>query len=83
MSAREAVQAGPGRCGAHEDMVVRMNSVEQEQEYMGKRIDVLEAKVYSPQTMVAIIGLVGTLVTVAGSLISVVLMAILKSHGVL
>ena len=83
MSAQDAVRAGPGRCSAHEDMIVRVNSIEQEQEYMQKRVDVLEAKVYSPSVMVAVITLVGTFVTAAGSVLAVVLIAVAKSHGVM
>lgn len=81
MNPRDSVPAGPGRCAAHEDMIVRMNLVEQEQEQMNTRLNVVESKVYSPSVVVAIIGLVGTAVTVTGSVLSVLLMAVMKSHG--
>ena len=75
-------KSNPGnRCQAHEEMVVRISSVEQEQEYMNGRLTAVEGKVYSPAVMVAVIGLVGTAVTAAGSVLSVLLIAVLKSHG--
>lgn len=80
MSAQET-RSGSGRCSAHEDMIVRVNLIEQEQTSMIMRLNSLESKVYSPSVVVAVLGLVGTLITVAGSVISVILMAVLKSHG--
>jgi hypothetical protein len=62
-------------------MVVRVTSIEQEQEYMNKRLECVEAKVYNPSTVVAVLGLVGTIVTAAGSIIAVVLIAVAKTHG--
>jgi hypothetical protein len=77
------VQAGPGRCSAHEDMIVRVNLVEQEQETMNTRLQAVEAKVYSPSVMVAVLGLIGTAVTAAGTILGVIAVALLKSHGVI
>lgn len=82
-SSKHNSNPGNRSCSAHEGMVVRVNLIEQEQENMNTRLGAVESKVYSPAVMVAVIGLVGTIVTVAGSVLSVVLMAVLKSHGVM
>lgn len=55
----------------------------QKGDVMEERMKTVEAKVYSPLVVVAVIGLIGTCATVAGSVLSIILTATLKAHGLL
>lgn len=71
------------KCPFHEEVMIRVNMLESKEENMETRLTAVEAKVYSPLVLVAVIGLIGTLATVVGSILSIMLTALLKSYGIL
>lgn len=48
---------------------------------MDSRLEAVEAKVYSPAVIVAVLGLVGTMAATAGGILSTILIIAAKAHG--
>jgi len=70
-----------GKCATHEEHAVILDRLERGHDAMDKRITVLEERSYSPAVIVAVLGLIGTVVTAAGGVLATVLVMAAKSQG--
>ncbi len=70
-----------GKCLWHEDHAVVLDRLERGHDAMDKRVTVLEDRSYSPAVVVAVIGLLGTVVTAAGGVLATVLIMVAKTNG--
>ena len=69
------------KCTFHETIAVHLANLDNRSTGLEVRMEKVEAKVYSPTVVVAVLALIGTVVTVAGSILSIVVTAFLKAHG--
>ena len=76
-----AAREHDGKCPWHEDHAVILDRLERGHDAMDKRVTVLEDRSYSPAVVVAVIGLLGTVVTAAGGVLATVLIMVAKTNG--
>ena len=77
MAAREH----DGKCPWHEDHAVILDRLERGHDAMDRRVTTLESRSYSPAVIVAVLGLIGTVVTAAGGVLATVLVMAAKRQG--